>query len=77
MLNRLKKYLGAVWIIISIVAVIALIIGAIQNIDLHGKLDINKPMPWIIIIVIFIPIAIGLSLFGWYALQEEYSKKNN
>ena len=75
MLKTIKKYLGVVWIFISITAIVALIIGAITNIDIHGKLDINKPMPWIIIIVIFIPIAFGLSLFGWYALQDEYSTK--
>ena len=77
MLNAIKKYLGVVWILLSIVAVIALVIGAIQNIDPNGKLDINKPMPWIIIISIFMPIAFGLALFGWYAMQDEYSKKNN
>lgn len=75
MLNSIKKYLGVVWILIAVATIVALIIGAIQNIDAHGKLDINKPMPWIIIIVIFIPIAFGLCLFGWYALQDEYSTK--
>ena len=75
MLKTIKKYLGVVWILISIVAVVALIFGAIQNIDINGKLDINKPLPWIIIVVIFIPIAFGLSLFGWYVLHDEYSTK--
>jgi thiol:disulfide interchange protein len=75
MLKTIKRYLGVFWILISVLAIVALIIGAITNIDINGKLDINKPMPWIIIIVIFIPIAFGLSLFGWYALQDEYSTK--
>lgn len=75
MLNTIKKYLGVVWILSSIISLIVLIISAVQNIDVNGKLDINKPMPWIIIIGIFMPIAIGLALFGWYALQEEYSTK--
>ncbi|MBS4044052.1 MAG: hypothetical protein KGZ59_09575 [Chitinophagaceae bacterium] len=75
MLNTIKKYLGVVWILSSIISLIVLIISAVQNIDVNGKLDINKPMPWIIIIGIFMPIAIGLVLFGWYALQEEYSTK--
>ncbi len=51
-----------------------LIGSAIKNIDLHGKLDINKPVPWIIIITIFTPIAIGLTIFGWYAWKGEYDK---
>ncbi len=48
-----------------------LINGAIQNIG-HGIKDINKPIPWIIIITIFTPIAIGLMIFGWYAVKGEY-----
>jgi hypothetical protein len=40
---------------------------------LNGKKDINKPLPWIIIITIFIPIAIGFMIFGWYALKGEYN----
>ena len=37
-----------------------------------GDKDINKPMPWIIIIFIFTPIAIGLTIFGWYAVKGDY-----
>ena len=42
------------------------------NIDPAGKKDINNPVIWIIIIAIFTPIAIGLMIFGWYALKGEY-----
>jgi hypothetical protein len=56
----------------AIIAV--LVISAIQNIDAAGKLDINKPVPWIIIIAVFTPIAVGLMIFGWYASRGEYSK---
>ena len=48
--------------------------GAATNIDTAGKEDINKPLPWIIIIAIFTPIAIGLTIFGWYAWKGEYNK---
>lgn len=54
----------------AVVAV--LVISAIQNIDLTGKSDIQKPIPWIIIIAVFTPIAIGLMIFGWYAWKGEY-----
>ena len=40
--------------------------------DSAGTKDINKPIPWIIIIAIFSPIVIGLVIFGWYALKGEY-----
>ncbi len=73
-MNTIKKYLGIVWIIVAIAAIVFLVQSAIQNINPYGKLDINKPMPWIIIIIIFIPIATGLALFGWYAFKGEYDK---
>lgn len=54
------------------VAVAVLIMSAIHNIDLTGKSDIQKPVPWIIIIAVFTPIAVGLMIFGWYAWKGEY-----
>jgi hypothetical protein len=72
--NTIKKYLGIVWIIGAIAAIVFLVQSAIHNIKPDGKLDINKPMPWVIIIVIFMPIAAGLALFGWYAFKGEYDK---
>lgn len=71
-MNQLKRTLGLLWILIGIVSIVILITGAIFNIDLHGKADINKPIPWVIIITIFTPIAIGLMVFGWYAWKDEY-----
>jgi len=59
--------------LIGIASIIILIIGAIININLHGTADINKPVPWIIIIAVFTPIAIGLMIFGWYAWKGEYN----
>ena len=72
MMNTIKKYLGLVWIIIAIGAIVLLIKTALENIQADGKLEINQPMPWIIIITIFTPIAIGMALFGYYALKGEY-----
>lgn len=71
-MNSIKRVLGYLWILIGIASIVILIAGAIQNIDLHGKADINKPVPWIIIIAIFTPIAIGLVIFGYYAIKDEY-----
>ena len=71
-LDKIKRGLGFVWMLLGPVAIIVLVIGAFQNIGSHGTGDINKPLPWIIIITIFTPIAIGLSIFGWYAWKGEY-----
>jgi hypothetical protein len=71
-MRHLKRILGLVWMLLGPLAIVILVWGAITNIDPAGQGDINKPLPWIIIIAIFTPIAIGLSIFGWYAWKEEY-----
>jgi len=71
-MNLLKKYLGIIWLLLGPVFIFFLVYGAIINIDPAGKKDINNPIIWIIIISIFTPIAIGMMIFGWYALKNEY-----
>jgi len=73
-MNSVKRILGYLWILIAIASIVILVVGAIKNIDMNGSADINKPVPWIIIIAIFTPIAIGLMIFGYYALKDEYSR---
>jgi hypothetical protein len=76
-MNSLKRILGYLWITIGIAAIVVLIVGAVMNIDINGTADINKPIPWIIIIVIFTPISIGLMIFGWYAVKGEYGPSSD
>lgn len=71
-MNKLKRYAGLVWIIAGPLIFILLLIAAWYNIDSAGKKDINNPVPWVIIIGIFLPIVIGLVIFGLYALKGEY-----
>ncbi len=71
-MNSIKKIMGFFWMILAPVVIYLLIKAAIQNIDSTGTKDINKPVPWIIIITIFTPIAIGLMIFGYYSLKGEY-----
>jgi hypothetical protein len=54
------------------VIIFVLIKSAVENISSGGTGDINKPVPWIIVIAIFTPIAIGLMIFGWYAWKGEF-----
>jgi len=72
-MNALKKYLGIIWLLLAPAVIYFLIDLAIVHIDPAGKKDINNPVIWVIIIGIFTPIAIGLMIFGWYALKNEYS----
>ena len=71
-MNAIKKYLGIIWLLLAPAVIYFLVSGAIANIDPAGTKDINNPVIWIIIITIFTPIAIGLMIFGWYALKGEY-----
>jgi purine-cytosine permease-like protein len=70
-MNAVKKIMGIFWMLIAPVIIYFLVMGAVHNIG-EGTKDINKPIPWIIIISIFTPIAIGLMIFGFYALKGEY-----
>jgi len=72
-MNAIKKYLGIIWLLLAPGVIYFLVDRAILHIDTSGKKDINNPVIWIIIIGIFTPIAIGLMIFGWYALKNEYS----
>lgn len=71
-MNQLKRFLGLIWMVLGPIAIAILLWGAANNINPNGTDDINKPLPWIIIIAIFTPIAIGLTIFGWYAWKGEY-----
>ena len=71
-MNQLKRIMGVLWMILAPVIIYFLVMGAIENIDPAGTKDINKPVPWVIIIAIFTPIAIGLMIFGYYSLKGEY-----
>jgi hypothetical protein len=71
-MNKLKRILGILWIMLGPVVFIMLARSAWQHINSNVKGDISNPVPWIIILVIFIPVAIGLMIFGWYCLKGAY-----
>jgi len=75
-MNSVKRFLGIVWMLVGPVVFIMLVISAVNNIygGTNGQVlgDISNPVPWIIILAIFLPIAIGLSIFGWYVYKGDY-----
>ncbi|MEO5890010.1 MAG: DUF6814 family protein [Ferruginibacter sp.] len=73
-MNQLKRLMGIIWMVLAPVVIYFLVMGAVHNITSTGTKDINKPVPWIIIIAIFTPIAIGLMIFGYYSFKGEYDK---
>jgi len=71
-MNTIKKALGIVWMILGPLVLFFLIRTAAAEIARKPVLDTR--IEWTVFIVVFIPIAIGLVLFGYYALRGEYEE---
>ncbi len=72
-MNTLRRILGIAWMLIGPLAIFYLVTTAIREIGRKPELDTK--IQWSIFIIIFIPIAIGLSLFGYYAWKGEYDRE--
>lgn len=73
-MSALKKFLGIIWIIIGPLVMFFLFIQAVEKVGLtHTDIErTNTLLQWGIILFIFLPISIGLMIFGFYALKGEY-----
>ncbi len=72
-MNQIKRFLGLIWMLSGPLLFILLVWSALKNINTNGNTEISNPVPWIIIIAIFAPIAVGLVIFGWYSWKGEYN----
>ncbi|MFY8090988.1 MAG: DUF6814 family protein [Chitinophagaceae bacterium] len=76
-MNTLKKYLGVFWMILSPITVAFLTYETvIKYQEALPQAKANTLLQWCIILLIFIPIAIGFFIFGKYAYQNEYTTKD-
>lgn len=75
-MKALKKILGVVWIILGPASMVFMAWQAYDKVSQAeaGIAQTNTALQWGIILLIFIPIAIGLVIFGKYALAGEYDK---
>ena len=71
-MNIIKRLFGIVWIVLGPLALYWLIRTGVSEITKNPV--INTKMQWGVFIVVFIPIAVGLILFGYYALKGEYDR---
>lgn len=71
-MNALKKILGIVWFLLGPVAIWFLIKTAAQEIAAKPVMDTK--IQWAVFIIVFIPICLGLMIFGYYAIKGEYSR---
>jgi len=71
-MNRIKRILGLIWILLAPVAIYYLVKTALH--EIQKKPVIDTKIQWMVFIVVFIPIAIGLIIFGYYAWKGEYDR---
>lgn len=69
-MNKLKRYAGIIWMLMGPLAVYYLIKTAAA--EIAKKPVIDTKVQWGVFVVVFIPIAVGMVLFGYYALKGEY-----
>jgi hypothetical protein len=69
-MNKLRRVLGVLWMLVSPVAIFYLVKTASE--EIAKKPVIETIIQWGVFIGVFIPIALGLVIFGYYALKGEY-----
>jgi predicted Na+-dependent transporter len=72
-MNSIRRIAGILWIVIAPVALYYLIKTA--SLEIEKKPLIDTKIQWSVFIIIFIPVAIGLVIFGYYALKGEYDEQ--
>lgn len=71
-MNTIKKIAGILWMLTGPIAIYYLVKTGISEIAKRPVIDTK--VQWSVFIIIFIPIAIGLMIFGYYALKGEYDQ---
>jgi predicted Na+-dependent transporter len=71
-MNQFKRIAGILWMILGPVSVYYLVKTALH--EIQKKPVIDTKIQWGVFVIIFIPIAIGFVIFGWYAFKGEYNK---
>lgn len=87
-MNTVRRIFGIVWILLAPIALYLIVINALQAFTKADKViaaaateaakaaaeaaKTNAVLQWGIIVIIFIPIAFGLVIFGKYAFRGDY-----
>lgn len=89
-MNTIRKFFGIIWVLLAPAVIIFIIYNAIAVLNkLNSTVTAattdaaraaaeaartNGVLQWSIIVIIFIPIAFGLIVFGKYAFRGEYDR---
>ena len=71
-MNTIKKYLGLLWIAVAVSTYSVLLKTSI--VQINAKPTADTIIQWSIFDIIFLPIAIGLVIFGWLAWKGAYEQ---
>ncbi len=73
-MKALRRIMGIVWILLAPTSLVLMVMQMIEKIGLaaSGIDRLNTSLQWGIILFIFIPVAIGLLIFGIYSVRGEY-----
>jgi hypothetical protein len=69
-MNTLKRFAGLLWMIAGPLAIYYLVKTAAS--EINKKPVIDTKIQWAVFVIVFIPIAIGIMIFGYYAIKGEY-----
>jgi predicted Na+-dependent transporter len=69
-MNVIKRYAGIIWLVLGPLAIYYLIKTALH--EIAKKPVIDTKIQWSVFVIVFIPIAIGMMIFGYYAIKGEY-----
>lgn len=72
-MNAVKKFLGIIWMLLAPVIVGFLFWQASDKISKATEATrSNVMLQWVIILIIFLPICLGLVIFGYYSFKGYY-----
>ncbi|MBS4064082.1 MAG: hypothetical protein KGZ74_05955 [Chitinophagaceae bacterium] len=69
-MNTIKRFAGIIWMALGPITCYFLISTAVS--EIAKKPVIDTKIQWGVFVLVFIPIAIGIMIFGWYAFKGEY-----
>ena len=73
-MTQLKRIAGIVWMLLGPLAVFFLIRTASS--EIAAKHSADTWIQWGVFVLVFLPIAFALSLFGYYAVKGEYDQED-
>jgi hypothetical protein len=73
-MNSIKKLLGIAWLLTGPVIMAALIYRSVQEFAAARPEQLSELYVfWPVVLIIFLPIAVGFSIFGWYSVKGLYT----